>query len=353
MAASRDSWHWQESGTAWKGVGIYHITITIPTRAPLLGELIIPNNEAERAWVKRSTLGEKVVECLFTIPNFHPEIRILQFCLMPDHLHAVLHVTCVMPIGIKAAIRGFWQAIKQIGREYSSQSLLVSPNVIRDNRRSSEDTIRPNGRTNTINDIRDNSPLFTEKPFVRVMSRSGQLQTMIRYVQLNPIRLATKRLHPGYFHVMHNVEVAGRTFDAVGNVAILLNPQRATVHVHKEWVWDAERHSNPQPLQDYKNACVLQARQGVTMVSPFISPHEQEVERVLVQEQHPIIVLMDNGFRQYYKPTDLLFDACAEGRVLFLAPAQREDSKKVILRSECMQLNGIADEIANEGTGEA
>ena len=23
---------WQEEGTAWKGVGIYHITLTIPSR---------------------------------------------------------------------------------------------------------------------------------------------------------------------------------------------------------------------------------------------------------------------------------------------------------------------------------
>ncbi len=25
-------WQWQEEGTAWKGVGIYHITLTIPSR---------------------------------------------------------------------------------------------------------------------------------------------------------------------------------------------------------------------------------------------------------------------------------------------------------------------------------
>ena len=32
-------WHWQESGTAWKGVGIYHVTLTVPSREPLLGRL--------------------------------------------------------------------------------------------------------------------------------------------------------------------------------------------------------------------------------------------------------------------------------------------------------------------------
>ena len=36
MPSPREIWHWQEAGTAWKGVGIYHVTLTIPSRQPLL-----------------------------------------------------------------------------------------------------------------------------------------------------------------------------------------------------------------------------------------------------------------------------------------------------------------------------
>lgn len=39
MPSPREIWHWQEAGTAWKGVGIYHVTLTIPSRQPLLGPL--------------------------------------------------------------------------------------------------------------------------------------------------------------------------------------------------------------------------------------------------------------------------------------------------------------------------
>lgn len=28
-------WRWQEPGTAWRGVGVYHITLTVPSREPL------------------------------------------------------------------------------------------------------------------------------------------------------------------------------------------------------------------------------------------------------------------------------------------------------------------------------
>lgn len=43
MSSPREIWHWQEVGTAWKGVGIYHVTLTIPSRQPLLGTLVIPD----------------------------------------------------------------------------------------------------------------------------------------------------------------------------------------------------------------------------------------------------------------------------------------------------------------------
>ena len=39
MPSPHTIWHWQEAGTAWKGVGIYHVTLTIPGRQPLLGTL--------------------------------------------------------------------------------------------------------------------------------------------------------------------------------------------------------------------------------------------------------------------------------------------------------------------------
>ena len=48
MVTNHDTWHWQEPGTAWKGVGIYHVTLTIPSREPLLGSLVIPDNDPKR-----------------------------------------------------------------------------------------------------------------------------------------------------------------------------------------------------------------------------------------------------------------------------------------------------------------
>lgn len=52
---------------------------------------------------------------------------------------------------------------------------------------------------------------------------------------------------------------------------------------------------------------VTGARLFSRMVSPFISPDEKQVMQVLLREQRPFILLTDNGFRDYYKPTDMLF----------------------------------------------
>jgi hypothetical protein len=67
-------------------------------------------------------------------------------------------------------------------------------------------------------------------------------------------------------------------------------------------------------------SCVLKTRKGVVMVSPFIFMQEKQVMEFLLREQRPFILLVDNGFRDYNKPSDALFDACAAGRLLILSP---------------------------------
>ncbi len=390
-------WQWQESGKAWKGVGIYHVTLSVASREPLLGVLVIPENDPAQAHVERTELGRLLLECQRSIAVFHPEIQILQYCLMPDHLHSIWYVRRPMEKGIRYAVQAFWRAAKKLGRGYTflhsrpvvpppskpespSPSLPPSPSLSsiapaesRDNPQpaspspplssiapaesrdnplpaslspslssiapaGSRDNPLPASPSPSLSSIapaesRDNplremlggeaysrlAPVFTEMPFIRPMSRRGQLQTMIRYVQLNPQRLATKRLMPGFFRVQKGIVIAGRTYAAVGNAALLMAQRYATVHVRQAMVTAAEQ-GDTQPLRNYMNGCVLKARQGTVMVSPFISSKEKAVMNVLLSEQHPFIFLADNGFRDYYKPSGVLFDAVAAGRVLILSP---------------------------------
>ena len=326
---SEDKWHWQ-TGRIWRGVGIYHVTMVVPSRMPLLGDLIIPNDNPEEAYVTRKELGEAIVKLMFMIPDYHPEVEIVQFCLMPDHIHFILRVTRTMEKGIASVVRGFWQGAKKAGNLYASS---VFPNSIRSD-------------SQPRSDEQPWDPIFTEKPFIRPMSRRGQLQSMIRYVQMNPQRLATKRLMPGYFCVQEGIEIAGRTYSGVGNIKLLLSERFAPVHVRHTWVEEAEQHGDNTHLRNYMNGCVLAARQGSVMVSPFISPQEKMVQQVLLKEGHPFVYIADNGFRNYYKPTDALFDAVAEGKVLILSPWPYDPKKKRVTMAECAQMNKMAEEIS-------
>ena len=351
--AEQEKWQWQEPGRAWKGVGLYHITLTIPDRQPLLGTLDIPEGDPTKTAVRRTPLGNALVDCLLDIPNHHPEVQLLHFCLMPDHLHAVLYVRRTMPTGIKGMVRGFWQGVKKLGRASS-----IIPNDIRGNRQEGTQGLQEATRhleafaeglrAQMGDEAYYNLPsVFTEMPFIRPMGRRTQLPNTLRYIDMNPQRLATKRLKPGFFRVQHNIEIAGRTYDAVGNIAILTETRRATVHVRRAMVAAAE-HGKEQPLRDYMNGCVIAARENTVMVSPFISQKEKEVLMVLIKEQHQVIYLSDNGFGEYYKPSDLLFDSVAAGRMLILSPHSYDAGKRRITRNECVQLNNMAEEIADE-----
>ena len=400
----QEKWKWQESGTTWKGIGLYHITLTIPDRKPLLGWLDIPDKNPQMAKVRRTPLGNALVDCLLSIPQHHPEVQVLHFCLMPDHLHAVIYVRRLMPIGIKGVVRGFWQAARKLGRAatVAPEAVVVArpsslaPNNIRGNdqegnckRGNSQEGSAEQGNDQEGNckqgdgqegsvkwsleqgDVRQTLQeetdrlealseglrqqlgdeayynlafLFTEMPFIRPMGRNTQLPNTIRYIDMNPQRLATKRLKPVFFHVQREIAIGKRSYDGVGNVALLMAQRYQPVHVRSVWVKMAE-NGDKETLRNYKNACVMAARQGVVMVSPFISTDEKQVMQVFLQEQLPFIFLTDNGFRDYYKPSDTLFDAVAAGRVLILSPWAYDADKRHISRADCVALNGMAEEI--------
>jgi len=322
---SHEQWHWQEPNTAWRGIGIYHVTLTVTDRQPLLGTLDIPDNDPKQARVKWSELGRQVLGHLLDLPKRCPEIHIMSYCLMPDHLHSIWHVTKPMQTSILSVVRGFWQGEKKIGRAYS---MSIAPHSMRENEHTAD-------------------PLFTEMPFVRPLSRKGQLDTMVNYLILNPQRLATKRLMPEYFRVQEGIEIAGRIYSGVGNVALLQAAKYMPVHVRRTMVEEAD-HGDNKRLRDYMNGCVLAARQGAVMVSPFISPKEKEIMEVLLKEGLPFIFIADNGFRDYYKPQDSLFDAVARKQVLILSPWEYDPHKKHVSRAECVEMNNMAEEICSK-----
>lgn len=332
MAEESQKWQWQEYGTSWRGPAVYHVTASCPNHEPRLGELVIPTDTEGQllfleAHANRSDLGFAISRCIENLPAFYPELKIIAQQVMPDHVHLVVQVTAEMKRSIREVMRGWVQGCNREAR------LLGLP-----------------------------TPVFSERAFLRPLTRGRQLQAMIDYVHDNPRRAALRKCNPEYFYVKQGVEIEGQRYAAVGNIKLLYAPRIETVHVHKEWVWDAEK-GNDTALRNYMNGCVLAARKGAVSVSPFISPKEAMVREVLIREGHSIIYLRDNGFPpgDIYKPSGALFNLCAAGKLLILAPwpydhlretrTKHLDGHITIARAECQALNAMADSIATAYKG--
>lgn len=308
---------WQQKGTPWRGVAIYHVTASAVVRDPVkaaFGELkwTIEDGLVTDAHVEWSPLGQRIWDCIQEIPRRYPQIRICAARIMPDHLHMVLHVTERMETTFNLVLRGWVQGCKKAARDCGLQE-----------------------------------EVFSEKPFIRVMTHRGHLQTMVEYVNLNPYRMAVRKAFPEYFAIQRGIEIAGQKYASVGNLYLLYETNMWQVHVHKEWVWDAEKGYD-KPLRDYKNRCVIEARKGAILVSPFINQNEVDVRDVALRERLPMIYILDNGMpdQAKYKPTGELTEAIASGRLLLLAPWEEYiPNRGKCSRAECNAMNKMAEAI--------
>ena len=84
------------------------------------------------------------------------------------------------------------------------------------------------------------------------------------------------------------------------------------------------------------------AARGAVLVSPSISPGEKAVMRAAFELGFPLIYLQENGFTDLAKPGGKRMVACAEGRLLILAPWEHHNERLAIRRDQCLVLNDIA-----------
>lgn len=279
---------------------IYMVTLVVKERRPLLGTLT-GDGEAIPAIVEPSPLGRAVIQNLVNIPSFYPEIEIWTFQLMPDHLHAIFFVKERIPVHLGKVINGFKVGCNRAYRELVKGDLTG---------------LWEDG----YNDI--------------ILDQEGQLQRMKRYILDNPRRLAIKRTHPDLFQVQRNIKAGDFTFAALGNVFLLDAPCLMQVQ--------CTRKLTTQQIHDTVQQFLTHAQNGAVLVSPSISPGEKAVMKAAFEYGFPVIVLQENGFAPLAKPGGRRFNACAEGRLLLLAPWEHHNDKRVIKRSQCLDLNEMA-----------
>ena len=175
----------------------------------------------------------------------------------------------------------------------------------------------------------------------KILMNEGQLDKWKAYLDDNPSRLLIKRQNPGLFTVLHNMEVAGKQCQMVGNRFLLDVPDKRAVIVH--------RRNTEEEYVRLRREWLACGEGGGVLVSAAIAPKEKDVLREAMNRGYRIILLRENGFPKMYKPYGESFKACSDGLLLQISPWVFHMEKKKITRAQCMELNAMAARIAGDG----
>ena len=171
--------------------------------------------------------------------------------------------------------------------------------------------------------------------------QAGQLKRWLDYLSDNPRRLLMKREHPDLFRVQRGLTVGDLSFSAIGNRFLLQKPVLMPVQ--------CSRSLTEEEINAKVDDCLRAASQGAVLVSPSISPGEKAVMRAAFDRGFPLIILQENGFSDLAKPGGTRMEACAEGRLLILAPWEHHNERTAIRRDQCLSLNEMARLICSYG----
>lgn len=308
----RSPWH------DYYRVGTYMLTLVVEGRKPVLGELKgcsdVTFSSSDHPRVECTALGSAILhEEIRKIHQFYPMVNVWKVCIMPDHIHMIVRVDQDMAKDkhLGKVIAGFKSGCNNVyWRIYG----MKSP---------------------------PRKGLFEEGYNDKILMNEGQLDKWIAYLDDNPRRLLIKRENPGLFTVLHNMEVTGKKCQMVGNRFLLDVPEKRAVIVHRRYTEEEYVRLRREWL-----AC---GEEGGVLVSAAIAPKEKEVLREAMIRGYRIILLRENGFPKMYKPYGESFKACSDGLLLQISPWVFHMEKKKITRTQCMELNAMAERIAGYG----
>ena len=306
---------------------IYMITMVTEGRRPLLGKVVGKSDglkgTPEEPHVVLTELGEQVAHNWHDIATRYPQIEVLALQMMPDHFHGILFVKEHIERPLGKVLLGFKQGCNKAFR-----SLVPYVAVLQQQTRHPQTTHHPPSQQK---EDRKHGLLFERSFNDKLLLMPGQLQRWYDYLADNPRRLLMKREHPDLFRVQRDLKIGSLSFSAIGNRFLLQRPSLLQVQ--------CSRRLTEKEIQARVDDCLKAAAQGAVLVSPSISPGEKAVMRAAFDRGFPLIILQENGFTDLAKPGGQRMEACAEGRLLILAPWQHHNERITISRDHCLSLN--------------
>ena len=366
----------------YRGLGTYLITLTLADRAShALGRLC--HDAQKGAFVELSAVGRLVGATMTELPRQWPGVEVLGLQVMPDHLHAVIAVRARprKPLGaivgsFKSKATSRWL---KLGRARPSAKDTES-NFATGNESLSAVTAEP-GFTTPIKALGDDgrsrgaaarapASLFAEGFVDTILFDAAAVAHARAYLADNPRRLWEKRAHPELFAVLRDLPVslgAGLVghFAAIGNHNLLKAHAILQVQCSRRFfayardadgrlLKDAPPRVETDEFRESCEALLEEAAHGAVLVSPCISEGEREIARRAFVAGFRVITLANKGFSPLYKPGGKLFDTCAAGNLLMLAPINWPylPGEKKMTRADACVLNRLAQWIAGSGAVE-
>ena len=357
----------------YSGRCIYMVTIETEGRRALFGR--VAGESAETAHVELSALGLEVERAWLRGGEIYKDkgVRLITHQVMPDHFHGLLFLTKDGGVTLGQVVNGFKvgcnraytlltnhqpqgseaqegnsaarqrstrQAPDPLSTRQATDPLSLDPVVCAPAMRVQGPSVPASGSHSA------HGLLWAHGYHDRILTHAGQLDVLINYIHDNPRRAWVKRMNHAYF-TQHKVCVGETVFNAIGNDSLLRATNKVQVQVSRQYHRPDAPDSARREWASIRERLLQSARNGAVLVSPCISKGEQEVARIAKEEGLPLIVLLENGFAEHFKPSGAYFEACAAGRLLMLAPWEHHTERRGISRSQCLQLNAMAKDIVD------
>lgn len=289
----------------YKSVCIYFITINKREGVPLFGEPAgdwrAPMGSSLYPCVRESRIGRMVRRMIKALPMFMPSTELYQYVVMPDHVHFLINVKERIPLHLGFYISEFKNRL----RKKLDMSLF--------------------------------EPGFNDQ----ILTYKRNLDSIFTYIRENPYRLMAMRANRDYFGRCDNIRINGRLYTGFGNLFLLKNPFCEAVIVHRKDI---------SVKEDLHRRWLHLAESGSVMASAFISTHEKAVRDALMERELPIILIEAEPLpRERYKPSGRFFRYCSKGKLLILAPYEREEGDGAAgTRAASVRMNALAEYLANK-----
>ena len=391
--------------------GFYHITISVPSvlHQPfgrIVGQLDKPDGDSDAPHVELTPIGKMVEEELkVSIHHYYPMLEVLDYVVMPEHLHFLLmakgdvvsqsgkathlgHVIAGFKYGCN---KRFWAMTGKICLATESPGTLKSSTALGDSvgtLKSSTvlgDSVGTLKSSTVLGDSVAKVPKVTKAALPPLFDAGycdvmpvdeAQLDTQRAYIHANPrsrlLRMTNRAwLQPqrrtidtavsvpaleGYLRRECPYQLTAESLDIVKK-RLLVEDERVICDSYGNTELLTRRllpvvchRKDADSFQQQKARCLSEAASGAVLISARISKGEQEIMDAALLSGYPVIRIEDNGFPEIYHPSASRMDDCASGHLLLLTPWSyqfRKHEEKVSVPF-CKAMNCVAQAVCKK-----